>query len=467
MDAEIDRHNQDVYEDLLVSIEASPDRFSLLIAVCDDATLREQIIQRYEAELSPHFQTYRVVLARGEPSLRRAIAEMIQANSELQHPHPPAIVTVTGAEKMYFFKLGETRSEQDIFFGYLQWTREALREFGFPIVLWVNHAILNQLSYRAPDFWSWRKGVFRFTSQPTEIAPRARIASIEPESQQESRLFPLAHDLTIPDSNGDGSALSVDDLKLLIQQLESQDNNNKLLSSLYIRLGQAYIDRLQHGSAENYQLEHEQAIQAFSNAANLQRELHQEHELADTLSTIADLYYKQARYQEAEARYLQALKLKKRLLGDTHPEVASSMAELASLYDSQGEFQKAEYLYLQALELSQRSPVEDNPDTIAYLNNLAFFYKSQGRYAEAEALYLQALDLIQQLLGEEHPYVTTSLNNLAMLYRAQGRYEEAEALYEQAIAISTQIYGITDLNTLLLETNLESLRTEWNAKEES
>jgi hypothetical protein len=48
--------------------------------VCDDGNFREQIIQKYETELEPDIRPYRVTLARGEPSLRAAIAQLVQSD---------------------------------------------------------------------------------------------------------------------------------------------------------------------------------------------------------------------------------------------------------------------------------------------------------------------------------------------------------------------------------------------------
>jgi tetratricopeptide (TPR) repeat protein len=63
--------------------------------------------------------------------------------------------------------------------------------------------------------------------------------------------------------------------------------------------------------------------------------------------------------------------LRKRLLGEDHPDVASSLNNLASLYDSQGRYSEAEPLYLQALELAERVLGVNHPNTVIFRKNLA------------------------------------------------------------------------------------------------
>ncbi len=132
--------NEENYDDLIVSIEANQNQLNLLIAVCDNPDYRDQIIQQYEAELTPEIDCYQVQLARGEPSLKSAIAAVVEQKKLLQ-TEKQAVITVTGTEQLYFLRHGSERSEQEIFFGYLQWTREALRQFPFSIVLWVTTQI--------------------------------------------------------------------------------------------------------------------------------------------------------------------------------------------------------------------------------------------------------------------------------------------------------------------------------------
>ncbi|NEO97585.1 MAG: tetratricopeptide repeat protein [Symploca sp. SIO2E9] len=454
---EVDNKNQKAYEDLLVSIEASEDILSLLIAVCDDNDCRLGVIQQYETDVQPQIRPYRVALTPTQPSLRAAIAELVETEEYLSDGGR-AVLTVTGAEKLFFLKLGEERSQQEIFFGYLQWTREGLRQFPYPIVLWVTNQILVDLSKQAPDFWSWRKGVFRFVSKKTGLIPsteikgvaiknlssaQSRNALIENQENADINTFPswrYSRDLTLEEDQN--QLIPLADLQALIEQTEQQrgakDSN---LAILYERMGQIYSKRLERGEAQNYQQEQELAISYFHKAAELEQEFGWEEDFASSLNNLANLYQSLGRYEQAEPLYLQALDLRKRLLGEQHPDVASSLNNLAALYQFLGRYEQAEALYLQALDLSKRLLGEQHPDVATSLNNLANLYKSLGRYEQAEPLYLQALDLSKRLLGEEHPSVATSLNNLANLYQSLGRYEQAEALYLQALDLSKRLLG--------------------------
>ena len=446
-----DVQNERSYEDLLVSIEANTDKLNLLIGVCDDSNLRDEIIQQYEAELEPDIRCYQVILGRGEPSLRAAIEQVVQKDEYLQQGGR-AVLTVTGAEQLFVLKLGAERSEQEIFFGYLQWTREALREFPYSIVVWITHQIERSLSKQAPDFWSWRKGVFRFWSRKKAALPRREIAPFRGALEGENLLST---------DDEEQYFLPLEDLKALIQQTEEKrGEKDPSLATLYARMGEIYKQRLERSECQDYQQEQELAIQYYSKAANLQKELGLEEDFASTLNNLAGLYRSQGRYSEAEPLYEQALALRKRLLGEEHPDVAESLNDLAGLYDSQGRYSEAEPLYKQALALRKRLLGEEHPHVATSLNNLAELYDSQGRYSEAEPLYEQALAMYKRLLGEEHPHVALSLNDLANLYYSQGRYSEAEPLYEQAVAVGERVLGVNHPNTVVYRKNLASLRQE-------
>jgi tetratricopeptide (TPR) repeat protein len=442
-----DVQNQQVYEDLLVAVEASAGTLSLFIAVCDNDELRNQTILRYENELQPAIRPYRLTLARGEPSLRLAISQLVHSDEYLSQGGR-AVLTVTGTEQLSFLHLGKERSEQEIFFGYLQWTREGLREFPYPIILWVTHQLLANLSKKAPDFWSWRKDVFRFTSKQTSSIARSEIPFIFSTLEK----FEL-----LDQEKEDGELLPLGDLKTLIQKIEEQRPNDPLLGTLYDQMGKIYAGRVDRGESSDYQAETAQAIEYFHKAANLYKTFGDEVDLASSLSDLALIYQSQGKYEQAEPLHMQALEMRKRLLGEEHPDVARSLNNLAALYESQGKYEKAEPLLLQALEMRKRFLGEEHPEVAQSLNNLAGLYYSQGKHEQAEPLYVQALEMSKRLLGEEHPNVAQSLNNLAALYHSQGKYEQAKSLYQQALEMRKRLLGKEHPDTVAVFQNYRIL----------
>jgi hypothetical protein len=164
-------------------------------------------------------------------------------------------------------------------------------------------------------------------------------------------------------------------------------------------------------------------------------------EFTGSLNGLALLYDSQGRYNDAEPLYLQSLDIRKRQLGNDHPDVATILNNLAGLYESQGRYNDAEPLYLQSLDIRKRQLSNDHPDVATSLNNLAQLYYSQGRYNDAEPLLLQSLDIRKRQLGNDHPDVAQSLNNLAQLYYSQGQYNDAEPLYLQSLDIRKRQLG--------------------------
>ncbi|MEB3178333.1 MAG: tetratricopeptide repeat protein [Nostocaceae cyanobacterium] len=450
----IEGENLDAYDDLIVSIEAKPQGLNLLIAVCDDSRFRNLIISKYEAELQSSFRHYRVTLTKSEPSLKAAISQLITQEEYLKQ-HQPVLATVTGAEQLYSLKLEAERSQQDIFFGYLQWTREALREFNFPIVLWVNNEILINLVKKSPDFWSWRNGVFRFVAPPNLVTINVNIGSaISFDISELNNQIPSNID------NDKSALLSIEDLKNLIQQNEQRGVRDSSLATLYFNLADSYRKRLDQGKFQDYQAELALAIEYYRQAAELQIELGLQKDLASSYNNLAGLYDAMGRYDEAEPLYKQALELRKHLLGENHPSTATGYGNLAGLYHAMGRYDEAEQMYKQALELTKHLLGENHPSTATSHNNLALLYSSMGRYDEAEQMYKQALELTKHLLGENHPDTAQSYNNLALLYYAMGRYDEAEPLYKQALELTKHLLGENHPNTVTFRKNWEMFLKE-------
>jgi tetratricopeptide (TPR) repeat protein len=423
--------NEQTYISLLVSIEAGIGMLQIFIAVCDADRQRENIIANYEKELAYIDNIYRVYLDSQEPSLKQAITQQVTLKEN-------AIATVLGAEKLGSFNQDELLKK---FFGYLQWTREALRELKMPIILWIPSRIYAQIARQAPDFWSWRNGVFHFQPEPSLVTNELLI----------NRNSEVILD------NQASSIFSPEQLEAsLAEAINQWGENSSKLETLYSQLGNLYSKRVQSGKSADRERELALAEQYFNRAIVLQTQFQQQDALANTLNNLALLYYSQGSYNDAEPLYLQSLDIRKHQLGDDHPFVATSLNNLAGLYESQGRYNDAEPLYLQSLDIRKRQLGDDHPDVASSLNNLALLYRSQGRYNDAEPLCLQSLEIWKRQLGDDHPNVATSLNNLAALYISQGRYNDAEPLCLQSLEIWKRQLGddhpnvATSLNDLAL-----------------
>jgi hypothetical protein len=154
--------NQRNLRRLVLSVQASLHKLNLLIAICDNPNYRDELIRTYEAELTEKgIACYQVTLDRQQPSLKQTLLDW-QSHLSTSQQDALTVVTVRGGDEPLGVRLQQPRSAQERFFFSVQWTREGLRDFHCPIVLWVTEAGAQGLAQLAPDFWSWRGGVFEF-----------------------------------------------------------------------------------------------------------------------------------------------------------------------------------------------------------------------------------------------------------------------------------------------------------------
>jgi tetratricopeptide (TPR) repeat protein len=218
---------------LIQSIEASYGELNLLICICDNPYYRDEIIHDYEAELSAKgINCDRVQIDRDRPSLKQSLLDR-QPNS---NPQRSEIVTVMGIdgllnvnrERDFASATTVNRSAQEQFFFSTQWTREALREFRFPVILWMTESIAGELSRQAPDFWSWRGGVFEFVRPMTAVNGEFDRTDLT---------------IDLDDFEVSKSSANPEAIQAQIDKILATDPNSPLLRSLYLSLGIAYRDR--------------------------------------------------------------------------------------------------------------------------------------------------------------------------------------------------------------------------------
>ena len=418
--------NEDSYDGLVSLIEASKGVLSLLIASCKPGDFQTQMINRYEAELAPKIPCYRVVLNQQEPSLRAALEQLVQDCPELQEPHASAAITVTGTEALMEIVSKSGSSELSRFFGYLQWTREGLREFPYPIVLWVTPNILSRLSLEAPDFWSWRSGVFRF------VSPAVEVTSVVNQTGEISLLIESERRETLP----------LEELLDQVEHLEQQAMENSALATLYNRVANAYANRVKTGQAQDDTQEIDRAILFFDKSLALQEKLNLRQAQSDTLLQLGDIYGDLGLWERVFEPYQQSLEIA-RNLKDRLRE-AAALGRLGDIYqqyrqgDRASNLERAIASYTAALTVYTRDAF---PEKWAMTqNNLAnaYTYRIRGEKAEniemAIASYTAALTVYTPEAFPQNWAMTQ--NNLANAYCDRIRGEKAENI-KQAIASYT------------------------------
>jgi tetratricopeptide (TPR) repeat protein len=389
--------------------------------VCDQEKLREQIIDRYSKELEAAIPCYRIDLDQKEPSLRAAIASLVSRKPELLQSKN-AVITTTGVEKLHSIQWQREKSELDKFFGYLQWTREGLREFPYSIILWVTSTVEVNLRKKSPDFWSWRKGVFRFISPPSNFLPCQEFLPILQSFDE------ITIDKDIP-------FISKEDLLELIEQIEvNKGNKEPRLASLYASLAKIYNLRLlSRRQLADYRQEQDLAIEYYQKAIDLQKELNLELDLVASLDSLAYIYYSRGEYQKAIEFYQQSLAIFQRI-GDRWRE-ADSYNNLGNAYRFRGEYQKAIEFYQHSLAITRE--IGDRGGEGNSYNNLGAVYYSLGEYQKAIEFYQQSLAITREIGdrgGEGKSY-----GNLGIVYDSLGEYQKAIEFHQQSLAITREI----------------------------
>ena len=435
-DNDLKKQNHRNLRGLVQSMQASFGKLNLLVAICDNPQYRATLIQSYEIELQGEgVQCLQAKVDRSLPSLKQSLLDL-QAEQEWTQP---CVVTILGADELLGVRLAGEKSGREKLLFSLQWTREGLREFALPVVLWVTSQIAQQVAQDAPDFWSWRGGVFEFVQPMTWAVPKAGDRS----PMETFRIYQ-------PEELADPAELEQE-----IKQLLEIEPTSPLLSSLYHSLGVVYFNRLEQGISIDRPAEQSAGVAALQSAIDRRQELNDALLLADSLNYLARLLQAMARYSNAEPLYKQAIAI--RDSAGSSSEVAETINNLANLYQYMGRYSESEDLYKRSLQIRETNLGSEHLDVAASINDLATLYEAMGNYTAAEPLYKRSLEIREVQLGRNHPDTSTSLNNLAGLYRSMGQYDRALPLFESALEIRKSELGDRHPDTAASLNNLAGL----------
>ena len=364
----MDALNQRSLQRLVLTVEANAQSLELLIAVCDDRNFQAMMIEAYEAELRQQgIGTFRTRLNPQQPSLRASLEALVEQEPRLRSGER-AVVTVLNAEALLGVKLlNEEKTEQEKFFFSLQWTREALRRFEFAVVLWVPDGMATRLGQRAPDFWSWRGGVFEFVAPARLPTESGQLVMTAPDVREERPV----------------GALSRADLQRQIEGLEESAPESSLLITLYNNLGEAYESEYAY---EEALVQYEKALALAKAKSNLAGQ-------ARSLLNLGNSVRRSGRPAQAIEYYEQGLEIYHEI-GDHNGE-AASLGNLGLTYNSLGHYQQAIGFYQQSLEIYRETGARNGE---AYsLGSLGNAYNSRGQYQRAIDFLQQSLEIEREI----------------------------------------------------------------------
>ncbi len=200
----------------------------------------------------------------------------------------------------------------------------------------------------------------------------------------------------------------------------------------------------------------ERAVAPQTDALDIRRRvLGEEH--PDTLTSISKmgtLFNAQGKFAEAERNDREVLEKRRRILGDDHLDTLSAIHNLAHVLQAEGKFDEAEPLFREVLDARRRILGDDDIDTLTSVMSMGFFLQARGRLREAEPYYREALDKRRRTLGEEHPHTLFAIANMASLLQQQGQFTEAERLCREALEKRRRVLGDDHPDTLQSINNL-------------
>ena len=226
---------------------------------------------------------------------------------------------------------------------------------------------------------------------------------------------------------------------------------------------------------------------------------------ADVLDQLAQVLGLEGDFDRARDLGHEALALRRKVHGKTHPSVVASLMHLARLDDLAGRYRQAREGYQEALVLARQT---DEAELLGMvLDRFGQLLVHTGDHDEAEGLLAEALEIFRRL-GDEHPEVPSAMNNLSLavaahdperaeellraalelqrgryqearpsladsvenlahLLHRRGRYEEAEPLYEEALELRHEVHGPRHPRIAGTLDKLASMRTTQGRLEEA
>ena len=170
---------------------------------------------------------------------------------------------------------------------------------------------------------------------------------------------------------------------------------------------------------------------------------------------LGGLFHERRKYTRAAPYARQAVKLREKLLGKSHPDVIADLGAYAAVLQGQRRYGPALRIYERALKFYERR--RDEYEIAVTEHNLGVLKYALKRRDEAKKHMLRSLSLKRKLLGRHHSDYAFTLCSLGVLYKRLGEKAQARKALGQALNALRRSLGKSHPNVKFCKKHLSSL----------
>jgi len=168
---------------------------------------------------------------------------------------------------------------------------------------------------------------------------------------------------------------------------------------------------------------------------------------ASWLSDYGLAFYHAGDFNEAQAKYDDALAMLERIGETDNDTFHSAQNNLAQVLHILGDLETALPLFKASVAAAREQYGDVSSETAKRLHNFAVLQTDRGELDAAESMLLEAYEIEKVTLGPDHPLRDILMANLSRLYRKMGDLEKAADWAEASVEHSTRTRGPTHPDT--------------------
>jgi eukaryotic-like serine/threonine-protein kinase len=171
------------------------------------------------------------------------------------------------------------------------------------------------------------------------------------------------------------------------------------------------------------------------------RQLGESHpDVAESLMSLAELVYRDGDARTAVTHRRRAHEILRSAYGPTDRRTLAALYSTAAAMHMAGDYVSSRPLLDEWIAAVSAAPRETTADQARRLGSIATILKFRGDPVRAETFAREALEIRRALYGERHPDVANSMRDLASALASNGRLEEAERMLREVLAMVRSFY---------------------------